>query len=203
MVSPFLFFADERLSLAELSAACLDGLLVPLGEGFMPADAAETPWMRARSLSPLLGKRWAAIRLSAAWVHGVIAEEPSPHHVQRAGSTRVRARSDARTVFHDVRLDPADVSVMAGVHVSSPGRTLVDLARSDDDADLAVARAWARVDPSTRQAAESWLDRHPRFPHARRAATALAEVDGERGTDAAAAGSATVPPRDRQEDVTR
>ncbi|MDQ1136635.1 hypothetical protein QE410_001434 [Microbacterium sp. SORGH_AS 1204] len=173
MVSPFLFFADERLSLAELSAACLDGLLVPLGEGFMPADAAETPWMRARSLRPLLGERWAAVRRSAAWIHGALASEPSPHHVQRAGATRVRTRSDARTVYHDVRLDPGDVRRVAGVHVTTPERTLVDLARSDDDVDLALARSWASTDPLTKRAAEAWLAWHPRFPHARRAGAVL------------------------------
>ncbi|MGC5083468.1 hypothetical protein, partial [Escherichia coli] len=70
MVSPFLYFPGERLSLAELTAACLDGLLAPIGEGFMPADAVETTWMRARSLAPLVGERWAAVRVSAAWVHG-------------------------------------------------------------------------------------------------------------------------------------
>ena len=176
MVSPFLFFVDERLSLAELSAACLDGLLVPLGEGFMPADAAETPWMRARSLLPLLGDRLAAVRASAAWIHGAVSEEPTPHHVQRAGATRARARSDARTVFHDVRLEPVDVCAVAGVHVSSPGRTLVDLARSDDGADQALARTWAVADPLVRGAAEQWLARHPRFPHGRRAALLLSGV---------------------------
>lgn len=176
MVSPFLFFADERLSLAELSAACLDGLLVPLGAGYMPADAAETPWMRARSLQPILGERWAAVRRSAAWIHGSLEDEPAVHHVQRAGVTRVRARSDARTVFHDVRLAADDIRTIAGVHVSTPERTLVDLARSDDDVDLPLARAWAAADPLVRTSAEAWLARHPRFPHARRAATLLSGV---------------------------
>ncbi|MDQ1084251.1 MULTISPECIES: hypothetical protein [Microbacterium] len=173
MVSPFLFFVDERLSLAELSAACLDGLLVPLGEGFIPADAVETPWMRARSLLPLLGERWAAVRRTAAWIHGAVDEEPFPHHVQRAGSTRVRARSDARVVFHDVRLEPADIRSLAGVHLSSPERTLADLARSGDEGEVALAREWARHDPQLGNAAASWLARHPRFPHARRAAAVL------------------------------
>ena len=42
MASPFLYFADDRLSRAELSAACLDGDLVELGEAYIPADAVET-----------------------------------------------------------------------------------------------------------------------------------------------------------------
>ena len=88
----------------------------------------------------------------------------------------LRARSDARTVFHDVRLAADDIRTIAGVHVSTPERTLVDLARSDDDVDLPLARAWAAADPLVRTSAEAWLARHPRFPHARRAATLLSGV---------------------------
>ncbi|MCJ1707352.1 type IV toxin-antitoxin system AbiEi family antitoxin [Microbacterium sp. VKM Ac-2923] len=183
MVSPFLFFADERLSLAELSAACLDGLLVPLGAGYMPADAAETPWMRARSLQPLLGERWAAVRSSAAWIHGAREEEPTAHHVQRAGATRVRARFDARIVYHDVRLAADDVQTIGGVSVSSPERTLVDLARSDDDIDAHLARTWAGVDPHVRTSAEAWISRHPRFPYVRRAATLLSGATDSRESE--------------------
>lgn len=184
MVSPFLFFADERLSLAELSAACLDGALVPLGEGFMPADAAETPWMRARSLTPLLTDRWAAVRTTAAWVHGGVAGEPVRHHLQRVRDVRVRAGRDPRAVYHDVRLAPDDVSTIAGVPVSTPARTLVDLARSADDGDLAAARAWAQREPSVRADAEAWLEWHPRYPYARRAARVLHAVDSAGNTGA-------------------
>lgn len=176
MVSPFLFFPDERLSLAELSAACLDGALVALGEGFMPADAAETTWMRARSLTPLLSERWAAVRLTAAWVHGGVAREPTRHHLQRVRDVRVRAGRDARTVYHDVRIPPGDVSMIAGVPVSTPARTLVDLARSGDDDDLVAARAWASGEPLVRADAEAWLERHSRYPYARRAADVLHSV---------------------------
>ena len=41
---------DDRLSPAELSAACLDGDLVELGEAYIPADAVETRGLRAGSL---------------------------------------------------------------------------------------------------------------------------------------------------------
>src|SRR3546814_4417455 len=54
MASPFLYFAGSRLSQAELSAACLDGDLVPLGDGFVPADLIETTALRAASLRPVL-----------------------------------------------------------------------------------------------------------------------------------------------------
>jgi len=174
MVSPFLFFPGERLALSELSAACLDGCLVPLGEGFMPADAVETTWMRARSLAPLLGDRWAAVRNSAAWVYGGLLVEPVQHHLQRVSVTRVRALSSPRAVVHDVRLAPADTRFVAGVHLSTPARTLADLARSDDVREQAMALEWAASDLRQRDAALDWIDRHPRFPHAQRGGRLLA-----------------------------
>ena len=173
MPSPFLFFAGERLSIAELTAACLDGLLVAIGEGYMPADAVETVWMRARSIAPLLGESLAGVRLTAAWVHGGALTEPSRHRVQRVTERRLHHVRNARFVYHDVRLDPADTATIAGVHVSSPSRTLVDLARSDDPIERATARDWARVDRDVAAAARAWLARHPRFPHARRASALL------------------------------
>ena len=42
MTGPFLYFPHDRLSPAELSAARLDGHVVELGEGYIPADAVET-----------------------------------------------------------------------------------------------------------------------------------------------------------------
>lgn len=176
MVSPFLYFPGERLSLTELTAACLDGLLTPIGEGFMPADAIETTWMRARSLAPLLGDRWAAVRASAAWVHGGIVLEPPRHHVQRASAERTRPVRWAGVISHDVRLPPGDVVTIAGVQVTSPGRTLVDLARSADADDIAAASSWGASSPELVADARAWIARHPRFPYGRRADDVLASV---------------------------
>ncbi|UUT35391.1 hypothetical protein [Microbacterium elymi] len=58
MGSPYLYFVGERLSQAELSAACLDGHLVELGDGYMPADAVETVALRAGSLPPCWVTPW-------------------------------------------------------------------------------------------------------------------------------------------------
>ncbi|MDR6691888.1 hypothetical protein J2X55_002818 [Microbacterium sp. 1154] len=183
MVSPFLFFPGERLAASELSAACLDGVLVPLGEGFMPADAAETSWMRARSLLPLLGDRWAGVRATAAWVHGGMPAEPARHHLQRVATTRSRAHNATRVVFHDVRLPTEDTVTLGGIHLSTPGRTLADLARSDDVQQRATALAWAASDSRVRRDAEAWLARHPTFPYGRRGTALLASVtsEGDRG----------------------
>jgi len=171
MVSPFLFFPGERLSLAELTAACLDGVLVGIGGGYMPADAAETSWMRARSLAPLVGERVAAVQLTAAWIHGGILDEPSRHHVQRIDERRARVRRDPRVVYHETLLDSRDVVEIAGVRVADPVRTLADLARLGHDA---AARAWACADSDLARRARDWIALHPRIPYGRRAAEVLA-----------------------------
>ncbi|MFB3979535.1 MULTISPECIES: hypothetical protein [Microbacterium] len=176
MVSPFLYFPGERLSMAELTAACLDGLLTPIGEGFMPADAVETAWMRARSLAPLLGERWAAVRSSAAWVHGGVGVEPFRHRIQRASAERARPPRRTGVLANDVRIAPEDVMAIAGVHVARPERTLVDLARSGEADEQGAARAWAEAVPDLAEGARAWLQRHPRFPHARRAHALLSSV---------------------------
>ncbi|MFT4231136.1 MAG: type IV toxin-antitoxin system AbiEi family antitoxin [Microbacterium sp.] len=125
----FVYFAHDRFSPAELSAARLDGHLVELGEGFVPADAVETPALRAASLAPLVDDRLAATHLSAAWVHGAVDEPPAQHAVQRAVGHRIRPVVDHRVVYRDVQLDARDVVRIGGVLVTTPVRTLADLAR--------------------------------------------------------------------------
>ena len=78
MTSPFLFFVDDRLSLAELSAARLDGDLVELGDAFIPADAIETGALRAGSLTSMLGDTLAATHLTAATSTRGHTRPPSP-----------------------------------------------------------------------------------------------------------------------------
>lgn len=173
MASPFVFFPGDRLSAAELTAACLDGHLVALGEGYIPADAVETAWMRAASLRPLLGDTLAATRESAAWVHGACAREPARHEVQRAVTRRLHEVRDRRVVYHDVPLRSDDVEIVAGVRVTTVARTLADLARSSVPHHAAVARAWMAEDPAAAELARRWFAAHPRYPGSRKATTLL------------------------------
>lgn len=63
---PFLYFAGDRLSTAELTAARLDGDVVEIGEAFMPADAVETRELRAASLRSFVRDTLAVTHESAA-----------------------------------------------------------------------------------------------------------------------------------------
>jgi hypothetical protein len=175
---PMAFFPHDRhphaaLSLAELSAARLDGELAMVGDAYAPADALETPALRAASLRVLLGTQLVAIGMTAAWVHGAVGRPPAVHHVQRGerGVTRP-VRRDVR--FRDTPADPADVVALGGVRVTHPARTLVELAR--EAADPRCAEAARRLaTPELLAEAGAWLRAHRRFPGRR---PALAFLDG-------------------------
>lgn len=126
---PLIYLPGERLDLAELSAARLDGDLVEVGDGYMPADAVESPAMRAASLRAICGTRLVACLWSAAWVYGALGDPPTRHAVMRGASHRVGNLIGRRAVLHDVGAPDADVVEIAGVLVTSPLRTLVDVAR--------------------------------------------------------------------------
>ena len=173
MGSRFVYFAGDRLSSAELSAACLDGHLVGLGDAYVPADIVETKALRAASLDELLAETLAATHQSAAWVLGVIDEPPPRHFVQRAVAHRIHHVVDRRLVYRDPRIDPDDVIIVGGVRVSSPPRTLADLARTSAPDSRLLAARWARDDPAVADAALAWFDRHRSLPHKREASRLL------------------------------
>jgi len=172
---PFLYFADDRLSTAELTAARLDGDLVEIGEAFMPADAVETRELRAASFRSIGGPERAVTHASAAWVHGAIPDPPLIHTLQRAGPTRAAFPLDARIRFRDVALPAGDIELISGVAVTTPVRTLVDLVR--DAATGASPRhlvddmlAWR---PDLLAAAIAWVDAAGPIHHKRAAAAEL------------------------------
>ncbi|MCW3494531.1 hypothetical protein [Microbacterium sp. SSM24] len=171
MASPFLYYVDDRLSLAELTAARLDGHVVELGDAYIPADAVETRALRAGSLAALLGHTLAATHLTAAWVHGALPVPPDRHTVQRAVPKRLSHAPSRRVVYRDLAVDPEDLVLVGGVHVTTRLRTLVDLARVDDDEHARACRLVAADDPDLVSAAIDRLERGA-LPH-KRAAVAL------------------------------
>lgn len=164
MRSVFLYFAGDRLSTAELTAACLDGHLVGLGEGFVPADTVETAFLRAASLAELLGTQLAATHESAAWVHGIADDPPARHRVQRTTTRRLHEPVGRRFVYRDPQIPDHDLVTIGGVKVTSAARTVVDLARSSDGSPALLSR-WAREDAEAVRAAERWMRDSHRIPH--------------------------------------
>lgn len=179
MGSRFLYFADDRLSRAELSAACLDGHLVGLGDGYVPADLPETEALRGASLGALLADTLAATHESAAWVLGVIPDPPARHSVQRAVERRIHHVLDRRLVYRDPRIDPADLMLVGGTLVSTPARTLADLARTPSPDGRMLASSWARDDALLAARALEWFEAHRSVPHKREARRLLQAAQEE------------------------
>lgn len=125
----FLYIAGGRLSRAELSGARLDGDVVEVGDAYMPADAVETREMRAASLRADVPAVLAVTRATAAWVHGALAEPPARHRVQRVSRARIHHVLDHRLLYRDQLLGADVVQCVAGLWLTTPERTLADLAR--------------------------------------------------------------------------
>lgn len=176
MSSVFLYFPGGSLSAAELSAACLDGHLVGLGEGYVPADTVETASLRAASLRSLAGADLAAILDSAAWVHGALDEPPARHRLQRASDRRLHEPIGRRFVYRDPRIPDADLRRVGGVAVTTVARTVADLARSGTPAHRGILERYAALDRNALVSGVGWLNASRRVPHKHAALRILAEV---------------------------
>lgn len=178
-VHPALFYhPGERLSLTELSAARLDGHVVEVGEGYMPADTVESSADRAVSVAMLLPPRTAASGPTAAWVHGAGDRPPAIHHVTRVGRRRPRTRPSVRVVHHERTLAPDEVQLIGGVPVTTPLVTAVtllfDLARyGGDDRWL---RALLTGQPELTAAVRTHVDAIERRPGCQAAKRILAAI---------------------------
>ena len=177
---PALFYLPgDRLMQPELSAARLDGHVVEMGEGYIPADVVEGPAARAAALRSLILPGMAASGPSAAWIHGAGDRPPSPHHARRAVERRLRPSVTARLVFHDSQLAPGDVMQIGGMSVSIPLRTLIDLALGihREPALAFWATALAEVSPELIPAAAEELNALNRVPGTRAAMAWLARQE--------------------------
>ncbi|WP_336645545.1 SAM-dependent methyltransferase [Microbacterium sp. USHLN186] len=135
---PALFYRPgERLSLPELSAARLDGDVVEVGDGYMPADTVEEPAARAFSLARLAPAGTALSGASAAWVHGAGDQPPAVHHITRISASRQRVEFSTRVVHHERCLAVEDVQMVGGVRVATAVSTAASLlfssARASED----------------------------------------------------------------------
>lgn len=204
MSSPFLYFAGDRLSVAELACARLDGDLVEIGDAYMPADAVETRELRAASLAACVPSALVVTRQSAAWVYGARAEPPARHTLQRRAGVRGRPTLSVRVECREQPVSSDDLDCIGGIWITSPARTLADLVRlrperpAGDDIDAPI-EAMLSVRPGLAHDALDVLSRsrglrfkRPAMTELRRRIRALA--DGGRSES---------PPERTQDDVTR
>ncbi|MFJ4225145.1 type IV toxin-antitoxin system AbiEi family antitoxin [Microbacterium sp. NPDC089695] len=123
-----LYVPGRRLALPELCAARMDGHLVEIGDAYIPADLVEGTTTRAATLAGVIPASTAASGPTAAWVHGAGDAPPPRHHVSRAVPRRIRAVHSSRIVVHHSAVPEEDVETIAGIAVTTPLRTMTDLA---------------------------------------------------------------------------
>jgi hypothetical protein len=115
------------LPLAERCAVRLDGDGFVLGDGIIAADEPDGPVQRAASVAAD-ARRYGFVLggWTAAWVHGATDRLRRPLDLQTDSDGGPRTKL---LPVRQVALGPLDVCELAGVGVTSPLRTALDLAR--------------------------------------------------------------------------
>lgn len=169
-----LYRPGPLLSDAELRAMRMDGVVFEVGDAFLPADVPETADARLLSLASHLRDEHVVCGTTAAWVHGAGDRRPPRCHVRPHVPRRLRAPSDADVVLHEGVVPPAEIRVISGIRILTVPATLVDLARSERDAE---SRTWLLAllerEPAEVSPAIDLLRARERLPGKRRAIAAL------------------------------
>lgn len=131
--------SEHDLPTAELRAAALDGELFALEGCWVPIDEPDRASQRAGSLAAQLPGRVIVEQHSAAWVWGVLDDPPRPHELCTAIGARVRT-GEGWPAPREVVIDDDETVVVGGIRVTTPLRTLVDLARFSVEFDEQLAR---------------------------------------------------------------
>lgn len=167
------------LSIAELSAARLDGELYPIADAFCPVDLPAFPAVRAGAVLALLPAHAFAERLSAAWLHGALPHPPALNQFALPAGLGTRPERSRAHALRQVAVSPGDLTLVGGCPVTTRLRTLVDLLLDDglDDAEaLALAATLGAAEAITPAAARASLRARPPLPNrllAERRLTAL------------------------------
>ena len=107
----------------------------PFAGVYLPAALGDTPEVRMRAMARLLPPGAALVRESAAWAHGIDVRPPdrfrAPPKLEVASPSSFDLNAVRRDGVHGhlLQLPPSDVTMVAGVPVTTAARTAVDLAR--------------------------------------------------------------------------
>ena len=166
---------------AELHAARLDGELYAVDDCFSPIDEIDRRATRARALSALFAKRLIAEQRTAAWVLGVLARPPVQHQFCADVSARTRPTATARVSLREVVIDDSDLLEYSGLRVTTPLRTVVDLARFSPafgEQEIRMTNALMRLGRFGVDECVVMLDRRRNLPGKRKALTRIVAADG-------------------------
>jgi hypothetical protein len=192
---------DGDLPEPELRAAALDGQVYAVGDSWRSVAEIDDHVGRAIAVGFALGAGVVAAERTAAWVWGARGPAPLPHSGLVVSPARVKHRGRG-SVIRQVVIDDDEIVTVHGVAVTTPVRTVVDLARRDDWApqDERAARDVSRQQGVTSADAITVFDRRGRLPHRMRTVDRLervCEADPDEGP------GDEVPPRDASGHVER
>lgn len=107
----------------------LDGQVYPVDECISPIDEQCTPRLRALALTALLPPRLIVEQLTAAWVWGAVYRAPDRRQVCVDIGARARPVNLHGLAIREVVIAKEHIVDVAGLSITSPLRTAVDLAR--------------------------------------------------------------------------
>jgi hypothetical protein len=135
-------------SAPELAALVLDGEGYRVDDCVAPVDQVPGPLQRATALVAEIPQRLIAEQHSAAWIWGAQAQPPQRHEVCADITARTRPAVGVLLSLREVVLLHEDTVVLAGLAVTTPMRTAIDLARfvpEWDDTEADIVRALLTV----------------------------------------------------------
>ena len=138
---------ESDLPLAELTALMLDGELYRLDTGYSPVDQPDFPSVRAATLACRWPHRLIVEQHSAAWVHGALERPPARHELCADTGARARPTNLRAASVREVVISADEVQGMGGIDVTTPVRTVCDLARFSafDDTDRRTCARLLRI----------------------------------------------------------
>ncbi|AYG04958.1 hypothetical protein [Gryllotalpicola protaetiae] len=116
---------------AELSALRLDGEAFALDEAVIAVDEPELAVNRAAALAGLFSARMVAELDTALWVYGCLDRPPLVHTGSIRRDARGRLLSTTRITLRETTVPDEDLVSLAGIRLTSRGRTAVDVALLD------------------------------------------------------------------------
>ncbi|MFC5501700.1 hypothetical protein ACFPJ4_05515 [Lysinimonas soli] len=172
---------DRDIPAPELGGMRLDGEVYPLADGWCAIDELESPAHRARAVLGHRSPRLIAELGTAAWVWGVTATLPRVTEFCVELGARARLGINPTVRVRELVLDPGDRVELGGVGVTSPLRTVVDLARFRDplpEQEREAIRELALLGGVGLPDCYELINRRRNLPEKRRALRRLDEVLG-------------------------
>lgn len=170
--------SHHDLPQSELQAARLDGEVYHLDRCFSPIDEPESREHRALALVAEFSARLIAEQRTAAWVLGILDRPPARHQFCTAIASRVRPIGLVGATVREVVIASDELLDCAGLAVTTPLRTAVDLARCSadfDDEEFRLVIALMRLGRFGVRECVAVLDRRRNLPNKRLALERILE----------------------------